>query len=450
MQGGSRPVVPGAVRNTSTTPRKVWTNRLWLIIFRHSGLSAGSWPKGWVSVKFGRRVASVVAVTLVAVGALSLSVDSAFGDAVADRCFASHRFGQQPVDVAKTADGSEVLAQVRWGYHDSFGCYLVLNDAATSVLRARGRAPSFAESVSEDPSDRCFASHRFGQQPVDVAKTADGSEVLAQVRWGYHDSFGCYLVLDDAAVKSLREAHLESEATDAAPPGRPGEPTVVVGDQLLVVSWSAPAAGGGPVTGYELQYRACSAVPSTCALSRSWGAWVSRALSGAGTTTSIGSLVNGVAYQVRVRAESDAGTGDWSVSAQGVPVGTPPGRPGEPTVVVGDQLLVVSWSAPAAGGGPVTGYELQYRACSAVPSTCALSRSWGAWVSRALSGAGTTTSIGSLVNGVAYQVRVRAESDAGTGDWSVSAQGVPVGTPPGRPEGQRLKRHVKTPLVNWP
>ncbi|WP_419845608.1 hypothetical protein [Candidatus Poriferisocius sp.] len=37
-----------------------------------------------------------------------------------------------------------------------------------------------------------------------MAKSADGSEVLAQVRWGYHDSIGCYLVLDDEAVWELR------------------------------------------------------------------------------------------------------------------------------------------------------------------------------------------------------------------------------------------------------
>ena len=46
-----------------------------------------------------------------------------------------------PVDVAKSADGLEVLAQVRWGYHDSIGCYLVLDDNAVEVLRAGSPAP---------------------------------------------------------------------------------------------------------------------------------------------------------------------------------------------------------------------------------------------------------------------------------------------------------------------
>ncbi len=127
-------------------------------------------------------VAVAVAVGLAVVG-LGVSSSVVLADAAADRCFGVHRFGQQPVDVAKSADGSEVLAQVRWGYHDSFGCYLVLDDKAVGVLRASGRPVSSGATAGDGAAaDRCFGVHRFGQRPVDVAKSADGSEVLAQVR----------------------------------------------------------------------------------------------------------------------------------------------------------------------------------------------------------------------------------------------------------------------------
>ena len=62
--------------------------------------------------------------------------DEDAGASVADRCSAVHNFGAQPVDVAKTADGQTVLAQLRWRYHDSIGCFLVLDSAATAALRA--------------------------------------------------------------------------------------------------------------------------------------------------------------------------------------------------------------------------------------------------------------------------------------------------------------------------
>ncbi|WP_419845607.1 hypothetical protein [Candidatus Poriferisocius sp.] len=86
------------------------------------------------------KIAASVAVAVgLAVVGLGVSSSVVLADAAAERCFGVHRFGQQPVDVAKSADGSEVLAQVRWGYHDSIGCYLVLDDEAVGVLRASGR-----------------------------------------------------------------------------------------------------------------------------------------------------------------------------------------------------------------------------------------------------------------------------------------------------------------------
>lgn len=71
-------------------------------------------------------------------------------------------------------------------------------------LAVVGLAVSSRVVLADEAADRCFGFHRFGQGPVDVAKSADGSEVLAQGRWGYHDSIGCYLVLDDGAVGALR------------------------------------------------------------------------------------------------------------------------------------------------------------------------------------------------------------------------------------------------------
>ena len=128
------------------------------------------------------------------------------GDSAAARCFAVHQFGAQPVDVAKSADRQTVLAQLSWGYHDSIGCYLTLDEAALGVLQV-APAPLGFPAADPDASQRCSAVHQFGAQPVDVAKSADRQTVLAQVRWGYHDSIGCYLALDTASTAALRAAH---------------------------------------------------------------------------------------------------------------------------------------------------------------------------------------------------------------------------------------------------
>ncbi|WP_419847194.1 hypothetical protein [Candidatus Poriferisocius sp.] len=127
-------------------------------------------------------------------------------DDTAQRCFDHHKFGAQPVDVAKSADRQTVLAQVRWGFHETIGCYLTLDPAALQTLRA---APAPLGFPAGDPSAarQCSAVHKFGAQPVDVAKSADRQTVLAQVRWGFHETIGCYLTLDPAAIAALRAAH---------------------------------------------------------------------------------------------------------------------------------------------------------------------------------------------------------------------------------------------------
>ena len=122
---------------------------------------------------------------------------------VAAQCFAVHKFGAQPVDVAKAADRETVLAQLNWGFHESIGCYLTLDEVALAVLRA---APAPQGFPAGDPSaaQQCSEIHKFGAQPVDVAKIAGSQTVLAQVRWGFHESIGCFLALDAASTAVLR------------------------------------------------------------------------------------------------------------------------------------------------------------------------------------------------------------------------------------------------------
>ena len=124
----------------------------------------------------------------------------------ATRCFAKHEFGAQPVDVAKSADKTTVLAQLSWGFHESIGCFLTIDEAALATLQA-APAPLGFPSGNAQIAQQCFAKHEFGAQPVDVAKSADKTTVLAQVRWGFHESIGCFLTLDDASIAALRAAN---------------------------------------------------------------------------------------------------------------------------------------------------------------------------------------------------------------------------------------------------
>ncbi len=156
------------------------------------------------------KVVPLLAVCGLLSGAAAVAANSAAAQegalqSVAQMCFEHHKFGAQPVDVAKTADRQTVIAQVSWGYHDTIGCYLTLDDTALATLRA-APAPQSLPDAETEASRECFEHHKFGQRPVDVAKTADRQTVIARLSWGYHDTIGCYLVLDDTALATLRSA----------------------------------------------------------------------------------------------------------------------------------------------------------------------------------------------------------------------------------------------------
>ena len=161
-----------------------------------------------------RNVALVLAVSSLVFGLAVLPATpvSAQGQAqqtVAQRCFEHHKFGAQPVDVAKTADGETVLAQTSWNWHDAIGCYLTLDPQSLAVLQA-APPPQILPNGPTSASKQCFGHHKFGESPVDVAKTADRQTVLARLSWGYHESIGCYLTLDSTALATLRAAYEES------------------------------------------------------------------------------------------------------------------------------------------------------------------------------------------------------------------------------------------------
>ena len=135
-------------------------------------------------------------------------------------CSAHHKFGAEPVDVAKTSDGATVLATTSWNWHNAIGCYLTLDDQATAELRAADPPSALPTGVSA-ASQLCSDHHQFGREPVDVAKTADGNTVLARLVWNWHDQIGCYLTLDTEAVGTLQAVHAAANAPDPTPDPAP-------------------------------------------------------------------------------------------------------------------------------------------------------------------------------------------------------------------------------------
>ena len=153
------------------------------------------------------RTLTAVAAILIATAGLGLaSTGPAVAVSAAEVCSDHHDFGLEPIPVAKTADGSTELAQVHWRWNESIGCYLSLDNQAISILRAHAAELTSPAATSHETAARCFEHHHFGQQSVPVAKTVEGTTVLAQVQWRWDDSIGCYLSLDNQALETIRAA----------------------------------------------------------------------------------------------------------------------------------------------------------------------------------------------------------------------------------------------------
>ena len=189
-------------------------------------------------------------------------------------------------------------------------------------------------------------------------------------------------------------------------PGKPSPPTVSgAGTTRLSVRWSAPVSDGGPVTGYEFQYRRSGATT-----------YESHSYTGTGTSTTISGLSSSTTYEARMRAENVDGWGPWSEWGSGRTY-TPVYRPGQvstPTVS-GDgwESIRVSWVRPWSGNATITDYDVQYREEGTT----------GAFVDAGYNGTATEARITGLTTGTSYEVQVRARNRVGYGSWSASGVG---------------------------
>ena len=199
---------------------------------------------------------------------------------------------------------------------------------------------------------------------------------------------------------------LSTEATPAKPPDAPAMPTPDNGDEQIAVTWTAPAANGSAITDYDVQYKETTATT-----------WTDHGFTGTGTSTTITGLTNGTRYEVRVRATNGVGDSDWSFSAMATPA-KPPDAPAMPTPDNGDEQIAVTWTAPAANGSAITGYDVRYKETTATT-----------WTDHEFKGTGTSTTITGLTNGTSYEVQVRATNGEGAGAWSPGATATPAKPP---------------------
>ena len=116
------------------------------------------------------------------------------------------------------------------------------------------------------------------------------------------------LVLVACACLGLFLATGRAEAQQ--PPGAPTIGSVTAGTNTLTVSWSAPAESGGtPITAYDLQYIRTDDDETDPA---NWTPLANVWTTGGTLQHVVGDLLDGLSYDLQVRARNSEGPGDWS------------------------------------------------------------------------------------------------------------------------------------------
>ena len=197
-----------------------------------------------------------------------------------------------------------------------------------------------------------------------------------------------------------------SDSAKAKPrtvPSKPS-PTLTPAHKKLTAAWTAPNNGGSDITGYKVRHRETETTDWTTSSSQT------------GTSYEISSLTNGTEYEVQVQATNAAGDSGWSDSVKATPR-TKPSKPAAPTLTAADEKLTATWTAPNNGGSDITAYKVRHRISDVSNSP---------WTTS--SALGTTTlsyEIGSLTNGIEYDVQVQATNVAGDSAWSDASEATP-------------------------
>jgi uncharacterized protein with LGFP repeats len=208
----------------------------------------------------------------------------------------------------------------------------------------------FPSTVTEVPN---LASVPAGTVPAREL----GPDEVAPSPFQFPITTPVYYVLPDG------RAVISTPRTTSSPPAQlpaaPGIGAVTPGNGSAVVSWTAPADGGSPITGYSVQARTGGSLVAS-----------SRAAAGA-TSATVNGLVNGTAYTFTVSAGNANGTGPASAATPAVT----PAASGTVTFSSPTGSFEVGGAAltryQAAGGpqGPL-GYPVTAQVCGLGSSGC--------------------------------------------------------------------------------
>jgi len=204
-------------------------------------------------------------------------------------------------------------------------------------------------------------------------------------------------------------ASTEATATADTVPGQTSSLAASAAPGQINLSWTAPADGGDPITGYQIERRTCA------------GSWTVLVADTGTTGTSYAdtTAVAATCYGYRVSAINGVGAGAASTEATAT-ADDVPGQVSGLTAAAAPGQIDLSWSTPADGGDPISGYRIERRACAGT---------WAVLVADTGT-AGTGYSDTTVVPAACYGYRVSAFNGVGAGAASGESTATAVNLAP--------------------
>lgn len=214
--------------------------------------------------------------------------------------------------------------------------------------------------------------------------------------------------VEDATKDPSRRVEGRVRLTVRGKPNRPGVPRATeVGDQRAVLTWSAPADNGAPITGYQLIARSADGQQ--------------RSTDCRATTCTVTGLTNNVSHTFTVIARNQVGDSVASGASASVRPDVQPDPPGQPSARFGNRSATITWAAANTRGSAVNRYVVQLTGPTGLQT-------------RQVNGSTTTLTWDGLTNGASYRFRVQAFNSAPTGSqFSAWSEAVKPAGPPSAP-----------------
>ena len=281
---------------------------------------------------------------------------------------------------------------------------IVVSWQAPETGTADGYRVEYRESGSETAQTVELAATATSYTHAD---TVEGTEY--QYRVQAHNTAGASAWTDPVTARRL--------SIPAAPTGVTAKPS----GSVIVVEWTPPE--NGIIDTYEVRYGIADG-DSTQTVSIAAPANQFIHIEPTGDTR----------YRYDLRARNDAGDSAWSNVAYAMRV-VPPPMPTNLSVVIHEEDLFVSWTAPSSG--IVDSYEVELRQAEHV-----------LWTRFEVANTSTTYTHDSPTPGTNYEYRVRAVNSGGVSDWTtpVSEVWFEGAAPPAVYKPQPLGKRL---IIRW-